>query len=68
MKIDFLVLCGNAAEFCVLATYNGAVERGFKAAILQNGVFAASETGLKDLADNRPLISYPVVQYILDKS
>jgi nicotinamidase-related amidase len=63
--VDFLVLCGNAAEYCVLATYNGAVERGFRAAFLQNGVFSASETGRLDMALNRPLISYQVISYIL---
>ena len=63
--IDFLILCGNAAEYCVLATYNGAVERGFKAAFLQNGVFAASETGRMDMAFNRPLISHQVISYML---
>ena len=63
---DFLVLCGNAAEFCVLATYNGAIERGFRAAILQNGVFAATDTGLRDIAFNRPVISYQAIEYMLD--
>ncbi|MEX1377814.1 MAG: isochorismatase family protein [Eubacteriales bacterium] len=56
-KVDFVVLCGNAAEYCVIATYFGAKERGLGAAMLQNGIFAGSETGLLDIALNRPLVS-----------
>lgn len=64
-EVDFLVLCGSAAEFCVLATYNGAIERGFGAAMLQNGIFANHDEGLLDLFKNRALISYQVVSYML---
>lgn len=65
--VDFVVVCGNAAEYCVLATFNGAIERDFQAAMLQNGIFAATETGLKDIAFNRPVVSYEVLRYILNK-
>jgi nicotinamidase-related amidase len=64
-KIDFLVLCGNAAEYCVLATFNGAKERGYGAAILQHGVFSNHPNGLMDLYLNRPLISYEVIKHVL---
>lgn len=66
-KIDFLVLCGNAAEYCVLATYSGALERGYQAVILQHGVFARYHEGLLDLYRNRPLISYTALKYLLEK-
>jgi len=66
-NIDFVVLCGNAAEFCVLATYNGANERGFGAAMLQNGIFAEHPNGLIDIFNNRALISHEVISYILGK-
>lgn len=65
-NIDFLVLCGNAAEHCVLATYHGAEERGFKAVMLQHGVFAETPHGLQDLYLNRPLISYRAISYMLE--
>lgn len=65
--IEFLVLCGNAAEYCILATFNGAKERGFKAAMLQRGVFANNKIGLDDLFINRPLISYEVLRFILNQ-
>lgn len=64
-NVDFVVLCGNAAEFCVLATYNGARERGFGAAMLQHGIFASRPEGLLDIYNNRPLISYGVISYLL---
>lgn len=38
LKVDFVLVCGFAAEACVNYTYNGALERGFQAAILQNGI------------------------------
>lgn len=63
--VDFVVLCGNAAEYCVLATYNGAIERGFGAAMLQHGIFANHNEGLIDLYKNRALISYQVISYML---
>lgn len=67
-NIDFVVLCGNAAEYCVLATYNGAIERGFGAAMLQHGIFASHPEGLIDIHNNRALISYEVISYILNKA
>jgi nicotinamidase-related amidase len=41
--VEFVVVCGFAAEYCVLFTYNGAIERGFGVSLLQNGVGAYSE-------------------------
>lgn len=65
LDVDFVVLCGSAAEYCVLATYNGANERGFSSAMLQHGIFANHEVGLIDLYNNRALISYQVLAYLL---
>lgn len=64
-NVDFVVLCGNAAEYCVLATYNGAMERGFGASMLQHGIFACHPSGLLDIYNNRSLISYEVISYLL---
>lgn len=65
-SIDFLVLCGNAEEYCVSATYNGAAEREFGAALLQKGVFAASSTGIPDMLYNKNLVAYNVLEKILE--
>lgn len=64
-NIDFVVICGNAAEYCILATYNGAIERNFGAAMLQHGIFANHPSGLIDIYNNRSLVSYGVISYML---
>lgn len=65
MEVDFLILCGNAAEYCVGATYNGAIERGFRTTLLQNGVFAAREESLLIHFYNRELISCTAIEGIV---
>lgn len=66
-NVGFVVLCGNAAEYCVLATYNGAIERDYGAAMLQHGIFAKHPNGLVDICNNRSMISYDVISYMLNK-
>jgi len=56
-SVDWVLLCGNAAEFCVDATYFGAVERGYTAFLLQGGVLAATEEGMACIQKVRPLVS-----------
>lgn len=63
-KIDLLILAGQAAEFCVVFTYNGAWERGHKAVILQNGVVSQKPDRVAHLYADRHLISYPVIQQL----
>lgn len=65
LEVDFLVLCGNAAEYCVGATYNGATERGFKATLLQNGIFAEKEENLLMHFYSRPLISCTAIEGLI---
>ena len=36
--IDFVVVAGYVAEFCVLSTARGALERGYRSAILADGI------------------------------
>lgn len=63
--IDLLILCGQAAEHCVVFTYNGAWERDHKAVILQNGVLSQKPGRVAALQEDRHTISYPVVEAIL---
>ncbi|MDN5352667.1 MAG: hypothetical protein PWQ12_1588 [Clostridiales bacterium] len=63
--VDFVIVCGNAAEYCVLATYNGARERDFGVAMLQHGLFAETHEGRMDGFNNRALISYEVIDALL---
>lgn len=64
-NVDFIVIAGNAAEFCVTATYFGALERGYKVAMLQNGVLAETTSGLETHNSLRPLISYTSLKHFL---
>jgi nicotinamidase-related amidase len=65
--ITHVVISGTAAEHCVLATYNGAIERGYRPMMLQHGVFATHERGLMDLYWNRSLVSYTALTYMVKK-
>lgn len=63
--VDFVIVCGFAAEHCVTFTYNGAKERGFGAAYLQNGLLGEHPNAVQAVTEVRPLISYPVIASIL---
>jgi len=62
------LLAGNAAEHCIAATYFGARERGFKAVMLQHGIFADREESLIGIYYDRPLISYSVIHALFNQS
>lgn len=64
-NIDTVILCGNALEHCVTATYFGAKERGFKTMLLQQGIFAQFDENLNHLYHLRPLISYSALKGLL---
>lgn len=65
LEVDFLIICGNAAEYCVGATYSGANERGYQTTLLQNGVFAVREVSLLTHFYNRELISCTVIEAVV---
>ncbi|HAY32857.1 MAG TPA: isochorismatase family protein [Ignavibacteria bacterium] len=62
--IEFIIICGFAAENCVLFTYNGAAERGFKCVILQNGILSSKDDTVMNIYRDRNIISYPVIEFI----
>ncbi|MBK8983450.1 MAG: cysteine hydrolase [Ignavibacteria bacterium] len=62
--IEFVILCGFSAENCVLFTYNGAAERGFKCVILQNGILSANDDAVMNIYRDRNVISYPVIEFM----
>ena len=61
-EVDLLILCGQAAEHCVVFTYNGARERGRAAVILQNAVLSQRPGRVAALMEDRNAISYPVIE------
>lgn len=60
--IELVIMCGQAAEHCVVFTYNGAAERGFRPVILQNGVASARPGRVAALEQDRNLISWSAIQ------
>ncbi|GMK46607.1 hypothetical protein PghCCS26_37360 [Paenibacillus glycanilyticus] len=65
--IELLIISGTAAEHCVLFTYNGAIERGFKPVILQNGVLSTNRDAISSLYRDRNVVSYPVIPYLVNE-
>ncbi|MBR2566555.1 MAG: cysteine hydrolase [Paenibacillus sp.] len=63
--IELLIICGFAAEECVLFTYNGAMERGFSPVMLQNGILSTHPDAVISTYRDRNVISYPVVDYLI---
>jgi nicotinamidase-related amidase len=66
-KVEFVVICGLSAQFCVNATFQGAEENGFKAAILNHGIASLKETWVQTTLETRPLVSFDVLKYFLAK-
>ena len=63
--VDCLVISGFAVEHCVLFTYNGAIERGYNAFLLQNGVAGYDDDEIKHIQSLRPVICYQALEYFL---
>ncbi|MNI58336.1 Maleamate amidohydrolase [compost metagenome] len=63
--VELLIIAGFSAEHCVQFTYNGASERGFRPVLLQNGVLSAYSDVITAANRDRNLISYPVIQYLI---
>lgn len=63
--VELVIIAGFAAEECVLFTYNGAMERGFRPVMLQNGVLSTHHEAVMSTYRDRNVISYPVVDYLI---
>lgn len=63
--VNYVIISGLSASHCVLSTYNGAFERGFEASLLQHGLIGHSIESVKMVENERNLISYSAVKYIL---
>ncbi|ANF97826.1 cysteine hydrolase family protein [Paenibacillus bovis] len=65
--VELIIIAGLAAEHCVLFTYNGATERGFRPVLLQNGILSTHSDIITSTYRDRNLISYPVIKYMVDQ-
>lgn len=63
--VDCVVVSGFAVEHCVLFTYNGAIERGYNAFLLQKGVAGFDDEEIKRIQLRRSVISYEALEYFL---
>ncbi len=68
LQVDLIVLCGQAAEHCVVFTYSGASENGFPVVILQGGVASNNPSRIRALYEDRNLISHPVLRALFKSS
>ncbi|WP_274365726.1 cysteine hydrolase family protein [Paenibacillus thermotolerans] len=66
--IGFVIISGFAAEQCVLFTYNGALERGYKAAILQRGFLSTQNDAVDATYRDRQIVSYSVIDFMLQQN
>ncbi|WP_276355343.1 cysteine hydrolase family protein [Cohnella caldifontis] len=65
--VELVVISGLEAQHCVLFTYNGARERGFKTVILQNGILSSNPESVVSTSRERNLISYPAIEYLVNR-
>lgn len=63
--VSFVMVAGFAAEHCVIFTLNGAIERGFKAALLHGGVVSRHEDVMDMTYRERFVISYPAIEFMV---
>jgi nicotinamidase-related amidase len=63
--VDLVILCGQAAEHCVVFTYNGAVEQGFTPVILQEGAISAKAGRADMLMQDRNVISHAAIRALV---
>lgn len=65
LEVDFVVISGFAAEYCVLFSYNGAIEMGYGTSLLQNGIAGVEYDEVKKMQIIRPVVSIEVLEYFL---
>ncbi|EAR10305.1 cysteine hydrolase family protein [Reinekea blandensis] len=64
-NIKFLILAGQAAEHCVVFTYNGASENQLTATVLQDGVISAKTGRSQMLMEDRNIISHAAIRALI---
>ncbi|MCM1991397.1 cysteine hydrolase family protein [Oceanirhabdus seepicola] len=65
LGVEFVVISGFAAEYCVLFSYNGAKEMGYGVSLLQNGIAGVEYEEVKKMQLIRPVVSSVVLECFL---
>jgi len=68
LGVDFVLISGFAAEYCITFTYGGAVERGYDVSLLQNGIAGMEKSGIQDIQRIRPVIDHNVLRYFINNA
>lgn len=63
--VDLVIVSGFAAQNCVLATYNGSIERDFETAILHHGIAGFNKEDSRIMHHERNIVSHNIIKYIL---
>ena len=66
LGVEFVIMSGFAAEYCVLFSYNGAKEMGYEVSLLQNGIAGFEYEEVKKMQLIRPVISVEALEYLLN--
>ncbi|WP_151734024.1 cysteine hydrolase family protein ['Paenibacillus yunnanensis' Narsing Rao et al. 2020] len=64
-QAELVIVAGFAAEHCVTFTWNGAVERGFNAVILQKGICSSQPEAVSAAYRDRQIVSYNVIECMI---
>jgi len=65
LGVEFVVISGFAAEYCVLFSYNGAKEMEYGVSLLQNGIAGVEYEEVKKMQLLRPVVSLDALEYLL---
>lgn len=66
-NVEFVVVSGFAAEYCVLFTYNGAEELGYTVSGLQHGIVGNTKDGANWFHSLRATVSIEALYHFLNK-
>ena len=64
-NIDTVILSGFCADYCVLASYKGALENGYTASILKQGIAAGAQKDIDKVVVNNDTIAISLLKKIL---
>lgn len=64
-QVGLVVICGLSASKCIMATIQGALENGFKAAFLQHAVADIKESLVLTPYEVCPVVSVDVLKYYM---
>lgn len=65
LNVDTLIITGYCAEYCVLSTYRGALDKDMTPIILRNAIASGSAENIRFVESINEIISFEALQRIL---